>query len=61
MTQCDVLEVSMFVGNEIFLKVLFFNFIKLESIAAELAVSFPNPKIGIIPDHRGNSFTHLII
>lgn len=49
-------------GKETFLKVMFFNFLKLDSTATKLDVSSPNLKIGIIiPDHKCKSFTHLII
>lgn len=52
----------MFVGRSIFLKVIFFIFLKVDSTAAELAVSSPYPNIGIInPDHKGNNFMHLRI
>lgn len=44
------------------LKVLFLVLLKLDSIAAELAVSLLYPNIGIIiSDQSGKSLTHLII
>jgi len=50
---------SILTGNSMCLNVTVFNFLKLDSTAAELEIVSPYPKMGIIrPDHKGNNFIH---